>query len=211
MTPASETRWRGATVVCIASGPSLTKADCDVVRDARAQGLCKAITVNTSLERAPFADVLYASDYKWWAHYGEMVRRGRWSAFAGECWTCSQPAAQRMHLQFIRGEQGGGLSRRAGTIRLGGNSGHAMLSLAIEFGAARVVLLGYDMQRTGGASHWHGDHPHGLGNGGNFPLWVRRMSQVAEDLRGVEVLNASRATALKCFPRVTIEETLCTS
>jgi len=55
--------WPGATVACLASGPSLTRADVALVR---AQGL-PTIVVNTTYQMAPWADVLYACDAKWWA------------------------------------------------------------------------------------------------------------------------------------------------
>ncbi|HDY5476679.1 TPA: hypothetical protein RQ695_006640, partial [Pseudomonas aeruginosa] len=42
------------------------------------------------------------------------------------------------------------------------NSGGGAVSLAIARGAKRIILLGYDMQKTNGQSHWHGDHPKGL-------------------------------------------------
>jgi hypothetical protein len=95
-------------------------------------------------------------------------------------------------------------------ITTGRNSGFQSLCLAHYFGAARVLLLGYDFQRTGGRAHWHPDHPRSLGNGGKFPAWVDEMNILARDLKacGVDVVNCSRATALHCFPRATIQEVL---
>ncbi len=81
------------------------------------------------------------------------------------------------------------------------------------FGAARVVLLGFDfMLGAHNEIHWHGAHPKGLGQGAasRYPVWARAMNDLARDLKKTrcEVLNASRRTALKSFPRVTLETAL---
>ena len=92
-------------------------------------------------------------------------------------------------------------------IREGGNSGYQAINLAFHFGAARIVLLGFDMQRTGGQMHWFGNHPGKLHVPSPYKDWVLRFNQLAADLRdaGVEVLNCSRETALECFERVPLE------
>lgn len=103
-----------------------------------------------------------------------------------------------------------GLSKDPTYIHQGKNSGYQAISLAALFGATTIILLGFDFQRTSGKSHWHGDHPRGLGNGGNFTSWISHMNQLAKDLAraNVRVINCSRKTALKCFPQVPIEDAL---
>lgn len=95
----------------------------------------------------------------------------------------------------------------------GANSGFQALNLAVHLGARRIVLLGYDMQRTGGLSHWHGDHGRGLNNPSehNFARWRRQFEEAAPTLAaaGIEVVNCSRATALTCFPRMDLHAALC--
>lgn len=65
------------------------------------------------------------------------------------------------------------------------------------------------MQRTGGRTHFHGDHQ-GLNNPYDNLLaqWVKNFEIIAKDLKnaGVEVLNATRETALTCFKRISIED-----
>lgn len=217
--PPEPDRWAGQTAVCIASGPSLTGADCALVRAAREADKCRVVVVNSSCSAEPWnvlwpvADVLFASDWAWWAHYDRQVAKRKWPAFSGEKWSVAQAAKDRCGVNVVHGYAGPGLSRKRGKVHTGGNSGYAAMGLAIDFGAKRIVLLGYDMQRTGGRSHNHGDHPRPLTNGNNLPACVRRYAVAAKDAQamGIEIVNASRATALKCFPRVTIEETLCTS
>jgi len=151
--------------------------------------------------------VLYACDDSWWGTYFPEVAR----AFHGEKWTINQNARDRFDLYWILGLDNAGLSRDPGIIHQGQNSGYQAVGLAYLFGAARILLLGFDFGRSFGKSHWHGDHPRGLGNGGSFAAWCAAMNLLAKDLAaaGVEVINCSRMTALTCFPRMSIEEALC--
>lgn len=105
-----------------------------------------------------------------------------------------------------------GLSDDPGFLVTGGNSGYQAIGLAVHFGASRIILTGYDMQATGGKSHWHGDHGPGLNNPKPATLsgWVENFATLPPDLqrRGVEVINSTRITALTCFPRKPLEAVL---
>lgn len=184
--------WRGRTVVCIASGPSLTPADCET---ARASGHPTAVT-NTTFRMCPWASLLYAFDRTWWNRYIEEVR----NVFAGLLF-CESAHLVRRDIRSARLFPG---------FRAFGNSGASMVSLAIAAGARRLILIGYDCQLTDGKSHHHGDHPAGLQNCDSMPRWpgkFARLSRYAES-KGAEVINASRATALECFPRRALPECL---
>lgn len=191
----------GPTFVVIASGPSLTAEDCERVREWRARNGGKVIVVNTSYRMAPWADVLYACDAKWWDESIEAVRRET----SAELWTQEAGAAKRYGLQRIKSRRADGLGRDV--VHQGGNSGYQAINLAYLWGAKRIVLLGFDMQHTGGVSHWHGDHPWKKGVKPPVRNWVPRFSKLAEDLEreGVGVVNATRQTALKCFPVQALE------
>ena len=91
----------------------------------------------------------------------------------------------------------------------GGNSGFQALNLAIQMGARRVVLVGFDMRIDLGR-HWHGDHGPGLNNPRDTSVvrWRRAFDASAPILQslGVEVFNASPSSALEAFPKRTLEE-----
>lgn len=163
------------------------------------------IVVGTTFRKLLDADVLYASDAKWWAVYGAEVDR----TFNGERWTC---ASRMDDVNQVEAFDEPGLCTRPGRIHTGLNSGYQAIGLAFMWGAARIVLLGYDMQRGAqGESHWHGDHAGGLANLGTMHEWVRRMIGLAIDLdkRGIEVVNCTRRTALRCFDQRPLAEALC--
>lgn len=135
--------------------------------------------------------------------------------FRGEHWTQSEGAASEFGLQLVRSARGSG-APVAGVIRqgsgpgVGGNSGAQALGLAMLFGAARVLLLGYDMQFRGAQAHWHGHHGKGLNNPrhGSLAGWAKGFEVLARELRGVDVINCSRETAITAFPRAPLQECL---
>lgn len=105
-----------------------------------------------------------------------------------------------------------GLGTRPGRIHLGGNSGYQLVNLVFQWGVSRIILLGYDMQRgPKGEAHHFGDHDGDLPNlGADMGEWARRFVQLGSDLRkrGVEVINATRRTAIRCFERLSIDDAL---
>lgn len=184
--------WSGRTVVCIASGPSLTAADCEAARSH------PAIVTNSSFRLALWADILFGHDSRWWKAHIEEVKA---SGFAGRLLTAS-PVGGNLGLET---------THNAHWLRSYPNSGASAIGIAIAAGAVRVVLIGYDCGfGVGGERHWHADHPGGMSNCKSIAAWPRHFANVARDAEkaGVEVLNASRATALRCFARVALSDAL---
>lgn len=140
--------------------------------------------------------------------HGDEVRK----SFKGECWTTvpdpdpsnHRAMADKYSLSVVYGDTSHGLARN-GRITYGGNSGHQAIHLAYNFGAARILLLGYDF---GGNSHWFGDHPQRLQSGHNYSMWLTEMVLLAEALRakGVEVINCTRRSAITCLPTMSIDD-----
>jgi hypothetical protein len=100
---------------------------------------------------------------------------------------------------------------KRGLVGWGGNGGFQSLNLAAQFGAKRIVLVGYDMRIDLGV-HWHGKHARGMNNPGphHTRQWVAALDGVAPQLKaaGIEVLNASPVSALTAYPKVTLAEAL---
>ena len=121
--------------------------------------------------------------------------------FAGECWTQDSPTAQRFKLHHVQGSQLPGLGRER--IHFGGNSGYQAINLAYLWGAARIVLIGFDL----GGTHWFGDHPKPLQMPSPYRKWLPAFDRLAADLadEGVQVINSTTTTALTCFERMPIE------
>lgn len=98
-----------------------------------------------------------------------------------------------------------------GFIGWGGNSGFQALNVAVQLGASRVVLVGFDLSLDGGL-HWHGAHRGRLNNPTTDSL--RRWAAVLDDQaslladHGVEVVNASARSALTAYPKMSLKDAL---
>ncbi|MEH4985930.1 hypothetical protein ACOY5P_03390 [Enterobacter asburiae] len=176
------------TFICVASGPSLVASDCARVS---ASGL-PIIAVNSSWRAVPDCQHIYAADFAWWEHYYHSL------GSSAELWTQSRRANTRFGVKLFRPSESGSF-----------NSGQRAIQLAAHLGAERVILLGYDCTLANGA-HWHGRHPATMHNPvpREVGRWHSDFSSLAGALPGVEIINASRETALTCFKRSPLEAAL---
>jgi len=193
--------WADLPCVVVASGPSLTEGDCQAVVQARAADRCRVIVVNDNWRRVPNADALYAADTEWWRCNTAALQS------CGAARYTASDEANDFGAYFVHVVDDPGLGRLPNILHSGRNSGYQAINLAYQFGARRILLLGYDMQLTGGRAHWFGDHPAPLRPPRDFANWAGRFRQLASDLEaeGVEVRNCTRETALDCFARSTID------
>lgn len=163
------------------------------------------IVVNTTYQIAPWADVLYACDARWWRHHWSDVKKLPARKYSLEVPGLKKPAG----VACLRKTGRSGLELDPTGLRHGHNSGYQSINLAVHLGVARILLLGYDMRLgTGGKGHWHPEHPWRVGS--SFNAWIGLYRSLIEPLkaRGVEVLNCSRSTNLDAFPRVSLETAL---
>jgi hypothetical protein len=182
--------WPGATVVCVGTGPSLTQADVDACR-----GRARVIVVNNAYQVAPWADALYAADEKWWRWHKGVPD------FAGLKYTIDPNRKAWPGLVALRNTGQNGLESDPTGLRTGFNSGYQAINLAVHLGAARIVLLGYDMS----GDHYFGSHPDKTRP--PFGPCLQAFATLPAPLAaaGVEVVNATRRTALQVFPCVPLE------
>jgi len=189
--------WEGETVVILGGGPSLTRQDVDYCK-----GKAKVVAVNNAYLLAPWADLLYACDFDWWA-----LHHIRTNAFSGQKWTCSKDASDKYGLNLIGYNYASSVSFTPGLIHLGGtngpggNSGFQALNLAVLFGAKRILLLGFDMGTQPHKTHWHDGHPGLLDKASNYAEFIAAFDSAFYDLHkaGINVINCSRASKLLCF------------
>lgn len=230
-----ELLFAGETVVCIASGPSLTQDICERVRQARAAGRCKAIVVNSSCMWAPWADVLFFTDSGWYDARKQLV-----ADWPGLVVSMSRQAARELNAPGMPLHAGrprilrvkgcgdpdapprvrvadgvlpkvpGFPDLGAGEIQQGRSSGHSAVSLAIAMAASRVLLVGYDMQVVNGREHHHNEYkgPRDLDIYKNeFQRAFRGWNEAAL-ASGVEILNCTHGSAVTEFPFADLDEVL---
>lgn len=189
--------WAGKTAFVLASGPSLTLSDVTLVRRYARAHDCPVLVTNSTYRLAPWADVLFFHDSQWWRVHGEDVLRN----FAGQIVTVCELDHPRM------------LNLRKQPFNAYKNSGGGAISFAMYAGARRVITLGLDGQPApNGRQHWHAPDPV-LGDATGLSLFLPCFPALEQDAaqQGVEIINASRQTAITCFQRQPLESILATN
>lgn len=202
--------WKSEPIVfCIASGPSLLQSDVDVLK-----GRCKTIVVNNTVEKAPWADILYASDGEWWHMNKGVIGFTGTKITLHTAWDLVEGFSDLYpDIKVLENLGGPGLEfKHKDAICNGRNSGYCAINVAIHKGAKVIGLLGYDMRfGPNGEVHHHKDHVGRPNPGkGHFVTWLEHYERMANILAGtdIRIVNCTRRTALTMFPRSTLEETL---
>ncbi len=176
-------------------GPSLNQADVDY---AIAKGW-KRVACNNAYLLDLNADVLCWADQRWymWNRFDLVNHKGPYKI----AWRSGPNTPGLKYYQLKHHNQPPGISSKPDQI-IANNTGQGAINIAYLFGAARIVLLGFDMRMVAGQHNWHTKHK-GATSHNRYPqVFAPAISRAAKDLkqRGVEVINATKDSALKCFP-----------
>jgi len=158
----------------------------------------------------PTCEHIYGTDYTWWKEHISDIARD----YEGQCWTQHvqwEEAGKKIDpmqwgITELQSEAKPGLSVTQGIIHTGGNSGYAATNLALLLGAGRIILLGFDLMMDGKKRHFFGDHPPGLNRASNYVDFCKYFSTIKPEKYGIEIWNATRTTALNCFPNYKLED-----
>jgi hypothetical protein len=199
--------WPGETAVILGGGSSLTPEDVAFCR-----GKARIIAIKEAYLLAPWADVLYAGDAKWWRAYQGAPD------FHGLKYTIEQDPDQEQlgdwpGVQVLRNTGTDGLELTPTGLRTGYNSGYQAVGLAVHLGVSRIVLLGFDMWTGPKGQNWVEQYPHlakSYHTPSPYPIFLQAFASIVEPLiqARVEVVNASRFTMLTAFPYLSLEEAL---
>jgi hypothetical protein len=197
--------WTGQAVAIIASGPSAKKSNVGLLR-----GRMPVVAIKKSVELAPWADVVYGFDHHWWRDVrGLMNFKGMKMAYDRH--VCGDEyEIRKIEIPDVNGNKL--LFDKIGTVGAAGNSGFQALNLTVQFGAARILLVGFDMHGRGG-EHWYGRNGWAFASNpteDNYRRWRAAFDGAATDLAamGVEVVNTSPVSDLKGFKRMSVEQAL---
>ena len=186
------------TTYIVAGGPSLFGFDWARLRDRT------VIAVNRAFEVLPDAAVCYFGDRRFWGWHSRalLAHKGRKITAAPHF---AQDGVEHYKLSTLTG-----LDMRPGKLAHGNNSGYAAINLAVQLGAKHIYLLGYDMKFAGHRCHWHAPHP--IENrevvfGKVMIPYFQTLVEPLDELN-VRVRNASPDSAIRCFPRCTIDDAL---
>lgn len=195
--------FEGQAVAIIGGGPSLANLDLDVLRGHR------FIAINSGCRKvrpiATDADPLYFTDNSWNENRPELAAN----------WPGPVISPNR-NVKARLGDAVRYFDVLALTVRLQvrsdyvqASSGHIAAALAAVMGARRIVLVAFEGQAVDGRTHGHSDysqHDVGVYTERFLPGWRGLAPGLARF--GVEVVNATPASALAEFPFVTLAAAL---
>jgi hypothetical protein len=203
--------WTGETVVCMATGPSLTSEQVDVVRNAKVRTIAiNDLGLSSRNPSASWCDIWYAADQTFWLEPAyEMQARASHAlkvcAEDASCRTKNLLAVVDLFLQT--NDDAKALQFIQGFAVSGGHGGYQCLQLAMSLGASRVLLIGYDCKPNGEQTNYFGRKPQHLHKASPYKAWVESYQNLV--LReGSTVINCTPGSAIKAYPFADIRECL---
>lgn len=193
--------WEGETAVVVGTGPSANDVSLEPYK-----GRARFFVIKSTWRLAPWADVLYGLDRGWW-----IANQGC-PKFKGLKFSPSPSACKVYALQYVKLKpQAQILTETKGVIGCGlahggGHSGFQAINLAVQFGAKRILLVGFDMTLANG-EHWTNDRGVARADHGRTESWRKAMDLCAPQFKslGVEVVNCTMKSALMQYPKSLLE------
>lgn len=174
------------------------------------RGRARVIAINDALFLEPRADAHYVCDNQWFDwHQG----RPELEFYAGLRLTLENFHLKRRwsNIRCLQNAGAEGLATDPWAVCTGHNSGYQAINAAYHLGAARIILLGYDMGfAKGQRSHYFGDHPRKTQPSIYKNIFLPAFPTLVDPLgqRGVEVVNATPGSKLDCWPRMSLADAL---
>lgn len=194
--------------IILGTGPSLEAQKPDIER-LQKQGY-KLFGVNNTYMDFDL-DVWIACDHKWHEIYSPV--KGDFDK-----WHWDKQICERYDYEYIEGRWGDGPNKcsgleTGGKIAYGHSSGFQALNLAVYYGAKEIYLAGYDMYYTPERRHYFrglsdskGEYPEVIRKNSTFQGLIECYETIPRCNPEIEIYNATRGSALKCFPFRYLEE-----
>lgn len=195
--------FTGYTVVIAGQGPSLNTEQLHDI-----SYIYPTIAIKDTYEYAPNAQIIYACDRSWWFTRWKTDQALREHKADKVVLDYQKLDTKVPDLHWLKCNGNHGMSFQEGYVMHGRNSGHQALNLAVNMGAKKIILMGYDMRVIDGKAHFHNRHvpvPHSV-----FDTFYEAMLRAAPLLkeRGIQVANTSMKSRLMCFFKMPYEEAL---
>lgn len=166
------------------------------------------IAVNMAYKLGDWVDCMFFGDTGFW-----RSRKANILQFQGLRVTCASDVFDdRIKVVHKNLRKKRGITFHPGMVSWNFNSGAAAINLAINFGAKRIILLGFDMYLDeGNNQHWHKVYKSSLNTvHDTMKKHLAGFPVIAEDIegKGIEIINCSPKSSIACFPKANIWEVL---
>jgi hypothetical protein len=212
----SSDSWKGKRCFILAGGPSLLDFDFSVLKDELTIGINKTFTQFSST-------INFSMDKRFYNYVTGITKHPKleglpqlWNKYAGlkvfVLPSNNKKVYKNVYLVKRKISSGISFNLNEGIISKS-NSGFGAIMLAIALGANPIYLLGYDMKTTEDKTHWHEGYPN-RSTIESFTKNLEKYRKIIEEYApkieaaGIQVVNLSPSSALKCFPQDTISNIL---
>lgn len=194
----------GQPCIIVAGGPSLSGFDFGLLIGRN------VIAINRAYEVLPGAQVLWWTDSAFFVRH-QAALEAHPAPFKASARYDYPADLQPAWVHFYRFTGHLGFDFDPGCLRHGNNSAYAAMHLAAHLGASALILLGVDMGvAQKGPTHFHGGHGLMLQDKTLKEVMLPHFKSLAPPLvqMGIQVLNASPDSALRVWPRCSIQQGL---
>lgn len=192
-----EPQWPQETSYIVAGGPSVLSQPIELLKGQ------KVIAINSSIYAAPWADMLFFGDSRWYMDHRKAV-----AEFHGLVITTADNIRFSPVLNMRKVPPPPGLQTDRGAVMMRRTSLTAAINIAVHLGCKRIVLLGADGRKADdGRTHHHAPHKWPQ-RPGCWDEQKKDLAKMVEPLKqaGVEVLNASPGSAWEFWPIVQLAD-----
>ena len=191
-------------IIC-GTGPSITRDQIFLANHAKREGKALLFGGNNSIFDFDL-DVHNFCNYQWADHYAEQIKD-----FPCDKWTTRPEVPKKFPwIRYIEERWEPGLSRDKSYICAHHGTGPQTVGLAYHYGCTRLLLIGWDMRhRAGVKRHYfgNGEYPpsmqhwtRNLGSDGELVGLIKEMETIKPQDYGIEIVNCTPGSAMKCFP-----------
>jgi GT2 family glycosyltransferase len=224
--------WKNGDVWIIGGGPSITKQfgiPDEIVNDvlngkqpisAYSHYLSPlhdkhVIGINAAYLIGDWIDIVFFGDSKFF-----LKNRVQLKNFPKLKVACAPAARKYDWVRYLERDRKKrvGISRNPNMVGWNGNSGAAAVSVAVNAGASRIFLLGFDMKVDDkNSQHWHSEYKpkrtsENNPNRKNLPFHkhLKGFPAIARDAKrmGVKIYNVSPDSAIRDFQKISLQEAL---
>lgn len=195
--------WPGETAFLICGGPSAADQPIEALRGRR------VVVVNSSVYRAPWADILFYGDERW-----ELDNRSAVKAFEGRVLSSNYVAQYCNYVEFLYRPKPSdcpkGLSSNPIEAWMRHTSARGAINVLCHLGVSKIVTVGLDGgPDASGKTHHHAKHRRGP----NPNVWGWQRDELAGVVpalneRGVDLLNASPGSKIPFWPIVELRDVI---
>lgn len=216
--------YQNKTAVLIATGPSLSQNQLELVREKQETGDVVTFGINNTYQVYPWLDVFLSCDGPWWRWYWndpELREMSKTTAM----FTWYKEFSDEFGINYIKAIVKDGLSLDPAVVHINHGSGPMMMNLALHFGVSKMVLIGHDMQfakdydgrkQFPGSTprHYFGEYPKPLQHypsvkvrQGVLDGLIEAYTKIkAQGVPGLDVVNCTTDTALTMFRQSSLEK-----